>query len=301
MRPVEEHGFTLIEVLVTMAIAVVVLGATLAAFDVFQQQNVYDRQRNETQDAARTAIDRLARQLRNVVSPTQKAYGALERAEAYSIVFQTVDTSGAENGQNEAHAMRVRYCLDDSTPTNEALWTQAQKWESKEAPAVPSTSSCPATLSSGGWETKTQLVSHLTNDAGGQSRHLFAYGPPSATEPSEVISVEVSVYLNVNPGRRPGETELTTGIDLRNANRQPIASFTITEVNGHLELNASESRDPGGLALGYQWWMDSVEQSTTAQRWSTEKLTEGSTHTFKLAVTNPGGLENSIEHTYALK
>ena len=45
----EERGFTMVELLVTMAITMVVFGATLSALDVFQTNNRIDLLRNETQ------------------------------------------------------------------------------------------------------------------------------------------------------------------------------------------------------------------------------------------------------------
>jgi prepilin-type N-terminal cleavage/methylation domain-containing protein len=95
------HGFTLIELLVTMTLTVIVFGATLSVLDVFQNDNRYELLRNEVQDNARTAIDRLARELRNVAAPTTLEAGALEQAKRYSLTFQTINstpTSKAEFG-----------------------------------------------------------------------------------------------------------------------------------------------------------------------------------------------------------
>jgi prepilin-type N-terminal cleavage/methylation domain-containing protein len=294
-----EHGFTLVELLVTMVITTIVFGATLTVLDVFQTNNRYAQLRNETQDNARTAADRLARQLRNVAAPTTGSAGALETAEPYSIVFQTIDASAAEAGENATDAMRVRYCLNDATnPENEVLWTQSQKWKTKTAPEIPSTSACPGT----GWETSTQLVQHVTNRIGGQgstcnttpTRCLFRY---SAETVAQTTSVEMNLFLDLNPGHRPGETQLTTGIALRNANRPPGAKFTITKVNGHARLNASESTNPDGLALTYKWWKDGAELSTTSQVYETPASESAGNHTYKLEIADPSGLSSQLEKT----
>src|SRR5579872_4859089 len=58
MRARDEDGFTLVELLVAMAITAIVFGATLTVLDVFQSNNRFDQLRNENQDNARTAIDR---------------------------------------------------------------------------------------------------------------------------------------------------------------------------------------------------------------------------------------------------
>jgi prepilin-type N-terminal cleavage/methylation domain-containing protein len=291
-----EQGFTLVELLVTMVITVIVFGATLSLLDVFQRDNRYQQLRNENQDSARTAMDRLARQLRNVSAPTTGSAGALEQAEPYSIVFQTVDASGAAPGENATGAMRVRYCLDDSKPTEEILWTQVQKWKTKEAPAIPSTTTCPTAVAAGGWEANTRLVEHVTNKIGGsQTRPVFTYPAGSV---AQISALEVSLFLNLTPGQtRPGETQLTSGVALRNSNRPPTANFTITKINEHVKLNASESLNPDGLALAYKWWKDGTVIGSTSQVYETpEKETKGK-HTYKLKIEDPSGLSSETERS----
>lgn len=306
-----QHGFTLVELLVAMALAMIVFGATLTAFDVFQTNNRFDLLRNETQDNARNAIDRLARELRNVAAPSPSYLGALELAEPNSLTFETIDSTHVWGGKNSANAIRVRYCMDDSNPTNEIVYRQVQTWETEEAPKLPTSKTCPD-LTAGDWTTNTQLVQHVTNRIGGQNRHLFEYGPTGVSEVSKIVTVEPTLYLDVTPGTRQlcgvtheascTETQLTSGISLRNANRQPIAAFTAVEIGKErIILNASESSDPGGLALAYKWWDNGTLLSTTAQKYETGKLGLGSTHTFKLEVTNPGRLSNTAEKTVEIK
>jgi hypothetical protein len=255
-------------------------------------------------------MDRIARQLRNVVAPVKGVVispGALEQAEPYSITFETVDTSSAPAGLNTGHVMRVRYCLNNSNPSNEVIWQQTQRWQTAEAPEPPPTSKCPELEN--GWQAKTRVVEHATNKIGGQGkaskcateavpRCLFLY---SATGVPQIVSVESTIFLNVSPTtRRPGESVLTSGVSLRNANRPPLVSFTITRLNAQVELNASSSHDPDGLALSYKWWEDGILQSTTAQRWVTTGGALHGLHTFKLQVTNPGGLSSEESKTVTL-
>jgi prepilin-type N-terminal cleavage/methylation domain-containing protein len=290
-----EHGFTLVELLVTMLITTIVFGATLSVLDVFQRNNRFAILRNEVQDNARTAADRLARQLRNVAAPTTGAAGALEQKEPYSIIFQTIDASSSNGGGNATHAMRVRYCLDDSTPTNEVLWMQVKRW-STEPPAVPSATACPD-VSSGDFEANTQLVQHVTNKNGGQNRPVFTY---SAEGIPQTTSVEMNLFLDLTPGKpRPGETQLTSGIALRNANRPPTAKIKWTLINKSVALNATESANPDGLALTYKWWKDGVVQSATGPEWETKEESAG-THTYELEIADPSGLSDKAKETVAV-
>ena len=306
MRTSSENGFTLIELLVTMLVATVVLGATVAAFTTFQTDDVYAQRRNETQDAARTAVNRLARQLRNVVAPSSEYAGALEAisTEGTSIRFQTVNTSSYESGENSARAMRVRYCLNDSKPENEVLWEQTQEWKKSTTPSVPAETNCPETVSSTheeDWTTKRQVVNHITNYIGGNNRPVFS---SSTIEVPLIVTVKTDLFLNVNPGHRPGESQLASTVSLRDATRKPVAKFTATPEAGHdrYRLNASESYDLDGLALTYKWWQkegsgSETELSTTSQIYETGELKSKTSYTFKLQVTNPGGLSETAKET----
>jgi prepilin-type N-terminal cleavage/methylation domain-containing protein len=299
-----EHGFTLIEMLVTMAITVVVFGATLSLLDVFQKDNSLAQVRNETQDNARNAMDRLARDLRSVAAPSTKVAGALEKAEEYAVAFETVDTNKAQasGSKNAANLMRVRYCLDDSSQTNEVLWRQTQTWSSEEAPLVPSSTACPD-VTAGDYEASTRLVEHITNRVGGQPRPAFHYGPAGAALVSQIVSVEPTIYLDLKPGSAPGETQLTSSISLRNENRPPAATFSAVQLGASriVALNASESADPDGLALSYKWWDNGTLLPTTAQQYETPALVEKSSHTFKLEVVDPGELSSTTERTLVIK
>jgi prepilin-type N-terminal cleavage/methylation domain-containing protein len=303
----DERGFTLIELLVTMVIATVVLGAVLSVLEVFQSNARSTQLRNENQDTTRTTLDRLSRQLRNVVARTTSlgtVPGALEQAEEYAITFETVDTTKSSSGENKLNAMRVRYCLDNSSPEDEVLWEEVKRWETKEAPEVPSSEACPD-KTSGDWDKLAQVVQNITNRIGGQKRALFTY---SAKETPEILAVNVDMFVNINPKQtRPGESELTSGVSLRNANRRPIAEFTATlgntsKVNErYVRLNASASYDPDGLSLTYKWWDNGVELPTSSQQYVTTALATGTTQKFKLEVTNPGGLSASVEKSVAIK
>ena len=118
---------------------------------------------------------------------------------------------------------------------------------------------------------------------------------------SAITVVEPHLYLDVLPGHLPGETQQTSAIFLRNANRQPIAAFTATEVNGHVKLNASESRDPDGLALTYKWLEGSTVLPTVSQQFETAKFVSGSVHSFTLEVSDPGNLTNTTSRTVTIK
>jgi len=318
MRAAEEHGFTLVELLVAMVLSVIVFGGTLTALEVFTKNQRYDVLRNETQDNARNTIDRIARELRNVAAPKGEVElpGALEKAERNAIVFQTIDSEAAPSGsKNTTNAMRVRYCLDDSKPENEVLWRQVKRWTNEpKAPPLSTArwTSCPDPTA-GAYDSSSRMVEHVTNRIGGQkNRPLFVYGPMGATESeaefetAPIISVAPSLYIDLNPSSaKPDETQLTSTISLRNANRQPLAAFTATEVNGHILLNASESRDPDGLALSYKWSEGTTEGETaipsTAQQYETPLLVSKSTHTFWLTIADPGGLTATTKQKVTLK
>jgi type II secretory pathway pseudopilin PulG len=295
-----QDGFTLMQMLVALIISGIVFGATLSLLNVYQTNASTDQLRNEAQDSVRSVIDALTRQLRNGAAPSTLTPGAVEKASNYSIVFQTIESAAsAVKGVNVSNAIRVRYCLDNSVPTNEVLWEQTETWATATAPALPTITACPDRTN---YETSTVVAHHIVNRIGGQKRPLFAYQPAGWSSLSEITSITPNIYIDLNPGTRTPESQLTTTIDLRNENRPPTASFTAVELGSRVvQLNASGSTDADGLALTYKWWDNGERLGSTAQETETKGLTPGSTHAFKLEVTAPSGLASTATVTMEIK
>jgi hypothetical protein len=112
------------------------------------------------------------------------------------------------------------------------------------------------------------------------------------------------MFININPKQtRSGDSELTSGVALRNANRVPVAEFTATEeANRTVRLNAPASYDPDGLSFTYRWWDNEEELPTTSQIYDTKtQFTAGSSQKFKLEVANPGELKATADKKVTIK
>lgn len=300
----EETGFTLIELLVGVLLSMIVFGATLGLLDTYQHQSVFDDQRNQVQDAARTTIDQLTQQLRNVAAESPTSAGALERSGPDDVVFQTVGSGSIFGGSNATNQMRVRYCLNKSNPSNETLWMQTETWTTATGPSTPvDNGTCPN--DSSGWTPSLdkKMVTNITNDSGGQSRDVFTYAPIGETAPSEINFVEVELFLNINPGHEPGETEIKSGIYLRNSFAAPTAGMSVNWGTGEVQLNGSSSFDPNGQALTYQWSVNGspISGATTQQfDWGPLSSHAAGDYTFGLTVTSTGGLTGTTTQTVTL-
>jgi prepilin-type N-terminal cleavage/methylation domain-containing protein len=254
----DERGVTLIEVLVAMVVSLVVLGATMAVSVAISRNAQRNTEHNEAQDQARTYMDRLARQLRNLASPSiftenyQAQPFAVDSAGAYDLVFRVVDETRPPGSLNEANVKRVRYCLDATDPSRGKLYQQEQKWTnraSNDPPPIPALDACPGT----GWSTTMLVTENVVNRTGGQERAMFVY---NSDDVQRISQVHAELYVDPTPGRAPSETRLGSGVTLRNQNRVPVASFTPALGAGKVTLNGSASEDPEGQPLTYQWYVD---------------------------------------------
>ena len=232
----DERGVTLVELLVVILLTGIVMGATLTTFSQYEQTTATSQRLNDAQDQVRVGVAGLARELRNLASPTDVMPFAVVRNMPADLVFQSVSSSATR---------RVRYCLD--TP-GRRLWRQVQF-----APfSDPAVESCP----DAGWGTERASVENVVNGA----RPVFAY---NATETTAITEIGATLWVDVNGAAPPLETSLQTSVFLRNQNRRPTASFT-ADVNGSaVVLNASESTDPEGKALDFYWY-DEAETGTPA-------------------------------------
>lgn len=268
--------------LVAAAVFVVVLGATLTTYENFTSVGAALTARTDAQDRARTAADGLARDLRNLASPTPDQPQAFDVAGPYDIVFKTVDGSNPNTGLNATNVERVRYCLDARDSTNEVLYAQTQTWTTSTPPGVAPTGTCPAS----GWTTTRMLADHLTNRINGRSRALFVLDSALLTD---ITSVHVELHVDQDALRGPPETTLSTGVFLRNQNRRPVAAFTATPTRQGIVLNGSASDDPEGQPLTYEWYDGSTKIGTGTT--FTYAVATGSTHSLRLKVLDPALLE----------
>jgi hypothetical protein len=241
--------------------------------------------RTASQDSARTSVDRLVRDLRNLASPTIAQPQAVDKASDYDLVFQTVDPIGPNTGANAANIKRVRWCLDMSSPANEKLYVQDQKWTTLATPAMPSTSGCPG----GGWSSTTIMASNITNAYNGQSRPLFSFDSTTLTA---IREIHVDLYSDLDPAKAPNETHITSGVFLRNQNAAPVASFSYALTGSSaIVLNGSPSYDPEGNALQYSWLDNGVKVGTGVT--FSYAVTPDSNHSMQLQVFDPAGLPGS--------
>ncbi|MDQ3677859.1 MAG: prepilin-type N-terminal cleavage/methylation domain-containing protein [Actinomycetota bacterium] len=258
MRSRDESGFSLIELLTAMTITLVVLSATLLTYNTFLTNDARARKLDESQDKVRLAVDRVARQLRNLATPTD-AGSSIDLASSYDFMFLTSDPV----------KRRVRYCLEPSAGgTNEKLWFQAASGVGDPTPAM--TSACPGS----GWDQRSLISDRVVNRIGAADRPVFSFGCSKRTPAGQsctsssslyprVLSARVDVYVDVNAADKPpAATRLSSAVYLRNQNEPPVASWVQPPSilsSRTLLFNGSASDDPEGRTLLYQWFKGTDE------------------------------------------
>jgi prepilin-type N-terminal cleavage/methylation domain-containing protein len=298
-----QEGFSLIELLMAMAIVTVVVMATISAFVAFHKNERVNRLANESQDEARLTLERLSSQLRNLASPTNFVPESVEKAEPYDLVFLTVDAVKPVGSLNARNIKRVRYCVGPVVGGKAPLIRQQQTWQAVDPPPSYSDSSCDS-AGSGGWE-KTQVVaSDVVNTELSPAAPIFQYTPGPAPL-DDISAIRADLTVDVNPGKSPSAVSLGTGVFLRNQNRRPVASCTTPIYAGtgtQVALNGSGSEDPEGFNLKqYRWWVDGHETldpqpapdaTGVVAIWNG---TSGMTHSFVLEVLDQGGLSDKAD------
>ena len=105
-----EEGFTLVEVLIAAVLMIIVLGATLTALTSFQKNTATNQRQNDAQDQARSTLDLIARDLRNLASPVLERPEAIDRNLPLDLIVQS-EGRGTGGSFNARNTMRVRFCL----------------------------------------------------------------------------------------------------------------------------------------------------------------------------------------------
>jgi type II secretory pathway pseudopilin PulG len=272
-----EEGFTLVEVLIAAVLMIIVLGATLTALTSFQKNTATNQRQNDAQDQARSTLDLIARDLRNLASPVLERPEAIDRNLPLDLIVQS-EGRGTGGSLNARNTMRVRFCLGP----DRKLYRMTQTWTTAAIPNAPATTDCPGT----GWTTNTVVAENVVNG----TRPIFTY---NAVGLQDITEVSATLFVDVNPGTTPAETQLETSVYLRNQNRAPTALFSVEVVNTSILLNASESTDPEEKAMIYSWKIDNVAAGSGILL--TKPVTAGN-HTVRLDVSD-GVLLDDETHT----
>jgi prepilin-type N-terminal cleavage/methylation domain-containing protein len=288
-----QEGYSLIELLVAMAVVTFVVMATISAFVAFHKNERVNRLVNESQDQARLTLERMASQLRNLASPTDYVPASVEKAEPYDLVFLTVDAVKPVGSLNARNVKRVRYCVGPVVNGKAPLIRQEQTWQAVNPPPSYATTTC-SSSGAGGWE-KTQIAaSDVVNTAQSPAVPIFEY-TPDATPVTSITAIRADLYVDVNPGQSPQAVNLNTGVFLRNQNRLPVASCTTPIYAGNgkqVALNGSGSQDPEGFSMKeYRWYLDGSTTPLTDPK-GVVGIWNGSSgsHSFELEVVDQGGL-----------
>jgi type II secretory pathway pseudopilin PulG len=273
-----EDGLTLIEVLLSMTLMLIVLGATLGTFNQFERNVKTNELQNEAQEQARRGLDLMARDLRNLASPTENLPLAVDLDGANDIIFQSEGKDKDADSLNLQNTTRVRYCLDEDTGT---IYRQTQTWKTLAAPAAPATAACPSDAA--GWSRTISVAHNVVNG----ERPLFTY---NSTIRDRITEVTSQVFVDVNPTRLPEEVDLQTTVFLRNQNRIPTAVFTWAPMpETSIFLNASESVDPEEKPLKFTWF------DMTAEPVDGAYLGEGIVLTMKAPAPGPRTIKLVVE------
>jgi prepilin-type N-terminal cleavage/methylation domain-containing protein len=283
----DDSGFTLVELLVSMSLMTIVIGATLSVLELVQRQSADATVRVDSRDQIRTTLDRLIKPLRSAV---ETSAGMVEYVSGTEVVWQSVGSTVPAAGSTNATGLeRNRICLDT---TSGRIYLQTKSFTGA-APALPATPPQCGAIGTD-YDTAKLLGSNISN---GASRAVFTYDYRSgSTLLKDLQGIKVGLFLDANgPTRPPDEVRLSTAIALRNVNQAPTASFPQPAViGGHALLNAAPSSDPEGGSLTYAWYLDgSPNPVGTDVRLDQGGLLSGSTHNFTLTVTDPSGLSDT--------
>lgn len=290
----DEQGLSLTEVLVAMSLAVVVFGVAVSAFASFVNQRAVSDRRTESQDQARTAVDRVASELRSAMAAGGAGSQPIQQHSAFNLVF-LAPFANATLTSNPRGLRHVRLCLDASNAASGRLWRQTAPYNTGSLATAPSTSSCPSTA----WPQRDVVVSDLVNHRESPQKPLFA----ATVDPSgQITDVALRPIVDVDPGKGKPPTQLLTKVALRNANRPPNATLSCQGLaNNHAVCDASGSTDPDGEALTYAWTMDGSAIANEATfRLDQASLPSGSQHTFTVTVKDSGGLTATATQTVTM-
>lgn len=211
-----EEGFTLVELLVAMVIALVIASAALGAFEAFDSGAASNNRLTAAEDAARREMGNLVRVLRDggapASGPADAPPVAVLRNDPNDLVF--VSTAWPGESQTSAGVYTERYCLDD---LGDRLWFEGLRTVPSAGADLTIVTSCPSQAA--GWTSRIAVPGVVNSEA----QPVFSFG--SATP---VRSVGISLRLEAGTQSATRPIELRSGATLRGALTPEVVPGDIT-------------------------------------------------------------------------
>jgi hypothetical protein len=273
----DERGFTLAELLIGMTCGLVVLVASLTAFDGFNRGIVTTNRLTDAQDSARRDVSQMVRILREAGAPAPKTAAQIATvvsATPNDVVFRSTSWPGESSTGTAAGTYHTqRLCLDESTKT---IWFDGIR-AGAAGPTTPG-SACPSTATD--W-THIAVVRNVVNST---ADPLFRIG----AAPVRSIGLSLRLEGGTNASSRP--LELNTGGTLRGALADQVTATDLTVL-----CNA------GGSGRGLLTLLNAPGSTFTTSPSSTragdgKHLLPASANasTVTVTITNPAGLRTVL-------
>jgi prepilin-type N-terminal cleavage/methylation domain-containing protein len=212
-RQRSQRGITLVELLVAMSIMLVlstlIVGTWLALSNAYSFTTRSDKQR----DMARQAIERMGREIRDAQEPSSGASLAFVKVDPFEVQFySTFNTADAPSPSSPPRLSRFIYRVTDADAGTGSIY--------REFPG-------PDGSFDTGDDVSQLMVSHISNDNAGRDMFTYwAYGSGGVLvamdgdtvdfDPSRIATVELTLLVDLNPGKAPNYMDLTTVVQPRN-------------------------------------------------------------------------------------
>lgn len=275
----EEDGFTLMELLASMAVLVLVLAAVLGAFEAFSTQTQANTKLTSAQDTVRREVDAMTRMARNA-TPVGAQLDAITRPATASSVNDVIfGTYGVDNSTTPRF---VRYCVNTIT---RSLWRE----QSPNTTGADPGGACP---SAGAWTRSRILNGTVANTA-----TTPAFTVDAARR---AIGIDLRIDGGATSGSRP--VVLRSAAYLRSASgRAP--NLAASDIIVTCSTNATTGKKTALLSLGagigaaQQVTAEYVVNGVLAGSSSAVKIAADSAVTVGVTITNALGLKQLLTRT----
>ena len=213
--PRGQRGITLVELLVAMSIMLVlstmIVGTWITLTNAYSFTSRSDKQR----DFARQAIDRMAREIRDAQQPLDGSTTAFTQAYPNEVRFySTFNTAGAAEPASEPRLTRLVYKVTNAADGVGAVY--------REFPGYDGDFDTPGTMCPNSWSTTspTMAPAEICSRTGTYDSATNALehsnGTTTLVDPSRIVEVEITMLVDLNPGKAPNYMDVSTKVQPRN-------------------------------------------------------------------------------------